>query len=115
MRDNARLFFEPTVGMRSLFNVPDGPAWAYVLRVVQAHLASFTANDRPLLLGFIEDWARGVSWQCPYAEGAESVAAIAHWLLPAFDDYRSEDQRKRTLDVIATIPNADRERFAALL
>jgi hypothetical protein len=99
----------------SLFNVPDGPAWACVLRLVQIHLGSFAQEDLSLLLGFIEDWARGVTWQDPYPEGAESVAAIAHWLLPSFNDYRSDDQRKRTLQVIAKIPNADRERFAALL
>jgi hypothetical protein len=108
-------WLEPTRAHASLFNVPEGPAWACVLRLVQTHLAAFTATDRLLLLGFIEDWARGVSWQCPYPAGVESVAAIAHWLLPAFDDYRSEDQRKRTLQVIAKIPTADPERFAALL
>lgn len=99
----------------SLFNVPDGQAWACVLRLVVDNLGSFTDYDRTLLLGFIEDWARGVSWQTPYPEGAESVAAIAHWLLPNFDNYQSEDQLKRTLKVIAKIPNADRERFTALL
>jgi len=99
----------------SLYNVPDGLAWVCVLRLVQTHLQSFTQEDHSLLLGFIENWARGVTWQDPYPEGAESVAAIAHWLLPAFDGYRSDDQRKRTLQVIAKIPNADRERFATLL
>lgn len=98
-----------------LFNVPDGPAWPCVLRLVQGNLGSFTHSDRGLLLALIEDWARGVSWQVPYPEGAESVAAIAHWLLTGFDDYWSDDRRKRTLQVIAKIPNADRERFAALL
>jgi hypothetical protein len=99
----------------SLFNIPDGPAWACVLQLVQTHLQSFDQGDRLLLLGFVEDWARGVTWQTPYPKGAESVVAIAHWLLPEFNDYRSDDQRTRTLQVIAKIPNADRERFAALL
>jgi hypothetical protein len=99
----------------TLFNVPDGPAWACVLRLVQTHLHSFAEGDRSLLLGLIEDWARGVTWQTPYPEGAESVATIAHWLLPDFDEYRSKDRRKRTLQVIAKIPTADRERFTALL
>lgn len=99
----------------SLSNVPDGLAWACVLRLVQTHLRSFAQEDCSLLLGFIEDWARGVTWRDPYPEGAESVAAIAHWFLSGFDDYRSNDLRKRTLQVMAKIPNADRERFAALL
>jgi hypothetical protein len=108
-------WLETTIAHASLFHVPDGPAWACVLRLVQGNLGAFTEGDHALLLGLIEDCARGVFWQCPYPEGAESVAAIAHWLLPGFDDYRSKDQRKRTLQVIAKIPNADRDRFAALL
>jgi hypothetical protein len=108
-------WLEPTAAHGSLLNVPDGPAWACVLRLVQSNLSPFTADDPALLLGLIEDWSRGVSWRVPYPEGAESVAAISHWLLPNFDDYRSDDQRRRTLQVIAKIPNADRERFAALL
>ena len=99
----------------SLLNAPDGLAWASVLRLVQGSLTSFTQEDRPLLLGLIEDWARGVSLQNPYPAGAEAVAVIAHWLLPSFDGYRSGDQQKRILQVIAKIPDADRDRFAALL
>ena len=99
----------------SRLNVPDGLAWASVLRLVQGSLTSFTQEDRPLLLGLIEDWARGVSLQNPYPDGAEAVAVIAHWLLPSFDGYRSGDQQKRILQVIAKIPNADCDRFAALL
>jgi hypothetical protein len=99
----------------SLFNVPEGYAWSTVLRLVHDHLGLFTQEDRLLLLGLIEDWSRGVTWQSPYPDGAVSVAAIAHWLLPDLDDYRSDDERKRTLRVIAKIPNADRERFVALL
>jgi conflict system STAND superfamily ATPase len=98
-----------------MFNVPDGAAWACVLRLVQTRLRSFAQEDRSLLLRFIEDWARGVSWQTPYPEGAESVAAIAHWLLQTFDGYRSNGQRKRTMQIIAKIPKADRECFANLL
>lgn len=99
----------------SLFNIPDGPAWACVLRLILKHLYSFGSEDRLLLLGLIEDWARGVTWKNPYPDGAESVATIAHWLLPGFDDYRAEAERKRTLQVIAKIPKADPERFTALL
>ncbi len=99
----------------SLFSMPDGPSWACVLGLVQTHLQSFTTEDHSLLLGFIEDWARGITWKNPYPDGAESVAAIAHWLLPGFDDYRSRDERKRTLQVIAKIPKATPKRFTALL
>jgi hypothetical protein len=108
-------WLETSVEHASLFNVPDGPAWPCVLGLVQTHLPSFEPGDRLLLLGFIEDWARGVSWRAPYPDGAEAAAAIAHRLLPDVDDYRSTEQRKRTLQVIAKIPNGDPARFAALL
>ncbi len=108
-------WLEQTAAHTSLFNVPDGPAWACVLRLVKESLAEFTATDGPLLLGLIEDWASGVWWGCPYPDGADSVAAIAHCLLPTYDSYRSEDERKRTLQVIAKIPKADPVHFAALL
>ena len=99
----------------SLLNAPDGLAWASVIRLVQGCLTSFTQEDRPLLLGLIEDWARGVSLQNPYPDGAEAVAVIAHWLLPSLEGYESKDQRQRIFQVIAKIPNADCDRFAALL
>lgn len=82
---------------------------------MQSHLSSFKNSECILLLGLLEDWARGINWQIHYPEGFESAASIAHWLLPHFDDYRSDDQQKRTLKVIAKIPNADRDRFIALL
>jgi hypothetical protein len=109
------VWLETTTAYASLFHVPEGVAWACVLRLVQSRLNSFAEGDCSLLLGLIEDWARGVHWRTPYPDGAEPVAAIAHWLLPGFDDYRSKDQRKLTLQVIAKIPNADRDGFAAIL
>lgn len=99
----------------SLFNIPDGSAWAWVLHLVRDQVEEFAPQERLLLLGFIEDWSQGVGWATPYPDGAESVAAIAHWLLPRFDNYRSEDQLKRTLKVIAKIPDANREAFDVLL
>ena len=99
----------------SLSSSPDGPVWACILALIQENLDSFVANDWPLLLQFVEDWAKAVSWQTPYPDGFKLAAAIAHFLLPQFDDYRWEEQRKRTLKVVLKIPKADDERFAALL
>ncbi len=76
-----------------LFNIPDGPAWACVLTLVRNHLGEFTPQEYLLLLGFIDDWGQSVSWHTPYPAGAEAVAAIGHWLLHRFDDYRSDDER----------------------
>jgi hypothetical protein len=97
------------------FNIPEGPAWASVLRLIQKHLDSFGPEDYLLLLGLIEDWARGITHENPYPDGAESVAAIAYWLLDRFYGYQMKAERQRTLQVIAKIPKADPERFTALM
>ena len=102
-------------GHGSIFNVPDGPAWATVLRLVHRNIDSFTSQERPLLLGLIEDAVRNVSWWAPELDGAEFVAGIAHWLLAGFDNYGSEEPRKRVLKVIAKVPKADAARFEAVL
>jgi len=103
------------VGHGSIFNVPDGPAWATVLRLVHRNIDSFTPQERPLLLGLIEDAVRKVSWWAPELEGAEFVAGIGHWLLAGFDDYSSQEPLKRVLQVIAKVPMADAARFEAVL
>lgn len=99
----------------SLFNIPDGTAWACVVKLASTHLDSFAEKDRILLLRLIEDWARGVNWQNPYPDGAKDVARIAYWLLSHITGYGSNDYREKILQVIAKIPNADPERFSALL
>jgi MoxR-like ATPase len=99
----------------SILNVPDGTAWAAVLELVRDNLASLVNPDYALLVGLIDDWSRGVSWQQPYPPGADAAAAIAHWLLPHFDPYRDDDPGHKILKVIAKIPKADELRFAELL
>ena len=97
----------------SLINVPDGTVWASILRIVETHIEAFTDLERPLLLGLIKDWARGVTQWTPYPDGAESVAVIAHWLLRGNDTYNTNQEE--ILKVIAKIPKADITRFKALL
>jgi hypothetical protein len=102
-------------GLNSVLSVPDGEAWATVVRLVHRNIGSFGLEDAPLLLALIEDAVRGVSWWAPDIDGAEHVAGIAHWLLPKFDHYTGGDGRKRILKVIAKIPAADPARFEAVL
>ena len=101
--------------LSSIFNVPDGSAWASVLRLVDQHHEAFEATDRRLLLGLIEDWARGVAFWAPYPDGAESAASIAFWLLPGYAAHRPESPGRRIMDVIAKIPLSSRDRFETLL
>ena len=99
----------------SLFNIPDGAAWACVVKLAASHLDSFAEKDRIHLLRLIEDWVRGVSLQNPYPDGAEAVTKIAHWFLSHITGYGSDDYQKKILQVIAKIPNADRAGFSAIL
>jgi hypothetical protein len=99
----------------SALNVPEGPAWGAVLRLVQAHLDVFEPADFMPLLGLIEDWSRNVSAWNSYPDGAEAAAAIAHHLLPNFDTYREDGAGQRLLKVIAKVPAADPLRFETLL
>ena len=104
-----------TPGYASIFNVPDGPSWPTVLKLMHRNLGSFTPQELPLLIGLIEDAVRGVSWWAPKLDGAEFVAAIGHWLLAGLGSYRFTESRKRVLKVIAKLPKADPIRFKAIL
>ena len=97
------------------FDVPDGKAWPCVLQLINANLELFDQEDSPILVGLLEDWAKGVSWENPYPDGAESVAAIAYWLLSHLDEYMYSEQQTRILKIVAKIPAADNERFIAFL
>lgn len=99
----------------SMFNAPEGDAWATVLEIVQANIDTFDKKSAPILLGFIEDWARGVGWNSAYPPGSAAVGTIAYHLLDQFDDFGWSEQRKRTLKLIAKIPMADPKRFESLL
>ena len=99
----------------SFLNIPKGPAWAHVLKVTQENLAIFNATDAVLLLGLIEDWARGVTLNRPYPAGNESAADIAFWLLPHFDEHDLADERKRALHVILKVPKGNPARLVELL
>lgn len=99
----------------SILNVPEGAAWASVLRLVHRNLDILSAQDEQLLLGLIEDAVRGVSWWSPELDGTESVAAIAHALLPEESYYGSDKWLARVLSVLAKIPRADPTRFEAIL
>jgi hypothetical protein len=103
------------VGQASILNVPDGSAWPAVVRLVHRNVTTFTNNERPLLLGLVEDAVRGVSWWAPELDGAEDVVGIAHWLLEGLGGYRSDESRERVLKVIAKLPKADAARFESVL
>lgn len=99
----------------SVFNVPAGPAWPAVVKIVNDQLQRFGEADQPLLTGLIEDAVRGVSWWAPEPPGEPFIARIAYTLLSRLRGWRSDDARGRVLKIIAKIPKADPARFEATL
>lgn len=99
----------------SIMCIPDGGAWAALLKVILHHLNHFSEPEYRQVISFLEDWARGVSWQTPYPEGAKDAAEIVLALLPNVDDYRSKDQRERLLKILVKLPLSVRERFVQLM
>lgn len=108
-------WFEGGLGLEFDFHVPDGFAWPCVLELVSSRLGNFDGSDSALLLGLVEDAVKGVSLRTPYPPGSESIVAVAHWLIPHFAGYRSKEQLKRTLSVIAKLPKCDEAKFRSML
>ncbi len=104
-----------TTGLPSQLLVPQGDAWAGVLKLVSDALDRFLPVNLRLLLGLVEDWARSVQWGSPEPDGFGEAGKIAFALLPCLSGYGAKDLRKRVLEVIATIPRADAAGFENLL
>jgi ABC-type iron transport system FetAB ATPase subunit len=97
------------------FSVPQGTVWPALLGVVRRGWSNVDSESCLLVLGFVEDWARGISLDEPYPPGADDAAVIAYALIGAFDDYSHNDELKRTVQIIAKIPNVNASRYAELL
>lgn len=102
-------------GKAALFNVPEGAVWAALLSLIESGWTDYDLDASLLILGLVEDWAKTVSPQSPYPDGAPAAAALTYALLARFDDYSHAEERKRTLQVIAKIPNSNQDEFKALL
>lgn len=99
----------------SIMCVPDGDAWASLLKVVRSHLTHFSEAEYSQLINFVKDWNRGVSSMTPYPEGANDAAAIAFDMLQKVDDYRMEDQQRCLLRILVKLPLVIREQYIALM
>jgi len=72
------------------------------------------ADNAPLILGLVEDWAKQINWRNTTPSGLADAGRIVSALLFGVEGYGFEDLRKRTLEVILKIPGAVPE-FRALL
>jgi hypothetical protein len=96
--------------------VPQGPAWAAILKCIRQNLVIFNDNDMALLVGLLEDWSQGVNfWLSPYPEGAEDAATMAFELLRKTEDRSLGEFQKNLLKIIAKIPKASSDQFKELV
>ena len=102
-------------GSLGALSVPRGTVWAALLGVVRRGWSHLDAEGSLLVLGLVEDWARGVLRDDPYPPGADDTGAIAYTLLDSFDNYSHEDELGRTIQIISKIPNANANRYEELL
>jgi hypothetical protein len=102
-------------GNLSGFAVPRGPVWPALLSIVRRAWVTHDSEIALLVLGLVEDWAKGVSADEPYPSGFEDTAAIAYSLLESFDDYSHEKELKRTIRIAAKIPTSNPTRYQEFL
>ncbi|UEC42914.1 MAG: AAA family ATPase [Methanothrix sp.] len=96
--------------------VPQGSAWAAILKLIHQNLTKFHDGDIQLLVGLLEDWSQTVNWwDSPYPEGSEDAAEIAFSLLSKTDYWRQEGTQKQLLKIIAKIPKASSNNFEELV
>ena len=93
-------------GLPSQMLVPAGAGWKPTLAAVLDLSDELLPKHASLVLGLVEDWVRQIDWSNPTPEGMTDAGLIAQALLPLFDAYGLEDERKRALDVVMKIPQA---------
>lgn len=102
-------------GIARQWHIPSGTAWPNLLDFVAGRWDVVPRSVYPLILGFLEDWANGVSWQIPYPAGAESVGILLGNLLPhAKDGWRDESEKQRVLSLITRVPKVVKPLFTDL-
>jgi hypothetical protein len=95
--------------------LPDGNAWAAVLKVVADHFDTLAQRNITLIVGFLEDWSRVVSIANPSPLGQEDAATIALGMIGLLNTYSGDGIRDRVMTVLAKIPSAKPAEFLDLL
>ena len=93
-------------GLPTLTLVPKGPGWAVSLGLVVDMLDKLMPERRLSVLHLVEDWAKQVNSQNPRPPGVAEAGALLDRLLLEFEGYGFENERKRTLKIVAKIPRA---------
>lgn len=102
-------------GLASQLLIPTGAAWVSVLGVVSEEIEHLLPKHLGTILGFVEDWARQVSYETPRPSGHCEAGAIITRLLRDLSGYNSKKMRQRALDVLIKIPGSVPDFFKELL
>lgn len=93
-------------GLPSQMLVPAGAGWKPTLEAVLDLIEGLLPKHAALVLGLVEDWVKQIDWRSPNPEGSSEAGLIVETLLPLFNEYRFDAERKRALDVVIKIPQA---------
>lgn len=94
----------PAGGLPSAFLVPTGPGWLPTLEWVTEQLPARPDEDAMLILGLLEDWVKQINIAAESPPGSDVAGRLVSDILPLFDSYGYDDQRKRALQVLLKIP-----------
>ena len=93
-------------GLPSQMLIPAGAGWTPTLGLVLSLIVKLLPEHGALVLGLVEDWVKQVDWSNPTPEGLQEAGMIVEGILPLFDEYGFNDERKRLLDIVVKIPRA---------
>jgi hypothetical protein len=97
-------------------HIPAGKAWPTLLVFLVCHWNAIPATHHRLLIGFIEDWASGISWMTPYPDGFKSAGELIEKLLPmTHASYREKSGKQRILDLLLKFPKGAETLFKQLI
>jgi hypothetical protein len=93
-------------GSNDVFNwhVPSGDAWPAVLKFLSEQWSKLPSAAHSLVLGFLEDWAKGISYITPYPNGAEAAGELLIKLLPVSKGGYRSGEKKRVMALVIRIP-----------
>ncbi len=101
----------------TLLLLPDGAAWDVMPFIVLQATPSLLTSDILWLLGFLEEWSKGITTDSN-PKGAEAVAALCELLLSCIEhiNYRYQQTfRERIFSVMLTIPEATEQKLYSLV
>ncbi len=99
---------------QSVLSEPEGEAWPVLLHAVDENHDRLLPRHFHLLLGLLEDWARGTK-SSAIPDGAAPAVCIAYRLLNLLWKSHYNDLRKRVFEIIASVPKAESESFLYLV